>query len=357
MALKPKSAMVVQERTGVSLIELWDAGRYREAEAAAVGLTASDSETRLGLAMVEIARNNLGAARDFLTPLAFSADPFAGRAKSTLAYAYYLAGEVNEAKDLLDDTPDSFPKLLLKAIIETRPTYALKILKKAASYDIRPGLAGRLHNQRALAYRKIGDLDTAIQEYEAALYFFEEDQSDCIPLVMNNLARVYLEFKEFDKAHRHVDRAIALLRDDPPHLGKALDEKAQIYLAENKLEQAKHYSLKAISTLRATDRKEWLVEALLSYGRVLKAEHNDDELAVLQEAADVCRYLQREDLLIDVLQRRSEVSQSIFHSSEKLCIETALRVCGGYRAAAARLKTTHPRIMRLAKKHGIKLEK
>lgn len=357
MDSKTTAQKVVRERTGISLVELWDAGRHSEAEEVARSLGAADSETVLGLGMLEIARGNLDVAKDYLTPLAFSGDHWADRAKSTLAYAYYLAGEINEAKDLLKEVPDSFPKLLLRAIFEPRPTFALKILDKAALFQVRPGLAGRLHNQRAMMYRKLGELDKAIQEYEAALYFFEQDRSDCLPFVINNVAGVFLDYGEYERAHTYADQAISMLSNDPPHLGKAVDQKAQISLAQGNLKDARSQSEQAVSVLRQAGTNEWLVEALLTYARVLRAEKDEKEIAVLQEAAEVCEYLQRDDLLIDILQRRTEVSRSIFDASEKLCIETALKVCGGYRAAAARLKTTHPRVMRLAKKHGITLEK
>lgn len=357
VGLKAKPQNVVRERTGVSLIELWDAGRHREAQLLAEEMGPTDSASILGFGMVEIARGNLDAAKDYLTPLAFKEDPWADRARSTLAYAYYLSGEINEAKDLLKDVPDSFPALLLKGICESRPKYAVKILEKAGCYEVRPGLAARLHNQRAMIYRKTGELDKAIQEYEAALFCFEQDESDCLPLVINNVAGVYLDYGELETAHRYADRAISMLHGDPPHLGKALDQKAQILLAEGRLKEARLKSEQAARVLRQAGRHEWLFEALLTQAKVLRADRNENEIAILQQAAEVCEYLQRDDLLIEVLQRRSELSQSIFHSSEKLCVETAIRVCGGYRAAAARLKTTHPRIMRLAKKHGIKVEK
>src|SRR5689334_14315632 len=110
--------MVVRERTAVSVVELYDAGRYRLAQELAAGLTGETAAELLALGLVEIARGNLDVARDWLSKLAFSSDRLAARARAHLAYAYILSGEVAEAKDLLKDLPDNFHKLLLKAIIE-----------------------------------------------------------------------------------------------------------------------------------------------------------------------------------------------------------------------------------------------
>jgi tetratricopeptide (TPR) repeat protein len=349
-----KSPTVERGRTGVSVIDLCDAGRYREAQLEVGGLGLDRPESALAVGMVEIYRGNLGIAKDYLTPIAFGSELLSGRARVHLAHAYYLSGEANEAKALLKDAPESFGKFLLKALIEPRPKYALRLLDKCAAYDVRPGLAGRLHNQRAMIYRKLCDLERAIPEYEAALYFFEQDHSDCLPLVLNNLAGVYLDYREFERAHHYADRAISLLNDDLPHLGKALDQKAQILLAGGDFKGSRLKSEQAARLLRQSGRKEWLVESLLTYARALRSDKDEREFAVLQEASDICRHLQRSDLLIDVLQRRHQLSLIVSEKTERLLLETALDACkGSFRAVAVRLKTTHPRITRLVKKHGL----
>jgi len=346
--------MAVQNCAGVSLIELCRAGRYREAQAVAEGLSANTPEIVLGLGMVEIYRGNLGVAKDLLSDLAFQVGDLADRAKVHLSHAYQLSGEVEEAKDILKQVPDGFEKLLLKAILETRPKYALKILDKAALFEVRPGMQGRVHNRRALIFRSLGEPDRAIQEYEAALFFFEQDGSDCAPLVLNNLARVYTEFNELDRALCYAERAITLLQDDPPHLGKALDEKARILLAQGQTESAIKISRDAVSVLRRSDRKEWLIESLLTHARMLRAASNDHEHEVLHEAEANCRYLDRADLLVDVLKAKAELAEITWHRAERRLIETALVACGGsVRRVAAKLGTHHQGISRLIQRHNI----
>lgn len=354
MGSKVKAEIAVRERTGMSLSELCGAGRYREASALAEESDPDDPETRLALGRIALYRSSLDRAKDLLTPLAFGSEGFADEAKVYLAHAYYLAGEAGEAKVLLNDADDGFGKFLLKGIMEHRPTFALKLFDRCASYQVRPGMEARLHNHRAQAYRKLGRLDDAIKEYETALDLYERDQSDHRPVILNNLARVYLNAGQFDLAHSSVDEAIGLFQDDPPNLGMALDEKSRVFAAEGNLTAARLKSEQSIRVLRQADRKEWLIQALLTYAEVLRADRDDKEFSVLQEAAEICRYLHRNDLLLDVLKRRHELSVVTSVESEKRLLQVAMDVCGGsYRGMATKLQTTHWRIMRLLKKHGI----
>lgn len=355
MTVKGDSEKLERSRSKMSVIELCDAGRYREARAALEGLRPESAEDFLALGIVETYRGDLGAAKDHLSRVAFGSSGLVNRAKAQLALAYYHSGEIAEGRAILSGIPDSFEKLLNKAIMEDRQTFALRILEKASRFKARPGMQARLHNQRGLILRRMRKLDRAIQEYEAALFFFEQDESDIVPVVVNNLARVYLEFKEFERAHSYVDRAIELFKDDPPYQAQALDEKALILLAEGKAGSAKQFSLRAVSILQSTDRKEWLVGALLTYAKTLRAEQDERELEILREAAEICAFLQRDDLLIGVLQARAEWADALLWESEKRALQLALAVTNGTsRAAAEKLGTTHASVLRRMKKYGLK---
>ena len=349
---------VVTTVEAADVIQLCEAGRYRAAERAIDGVTKTAPDGLLAHGMVAISRGDLETAKDYLTAVAFGATELAGRGKVQLAVAYWFGGEAQEAKDLLRAAGDSFEKFMLRAIIESEPPYrhsdALKLLDKAAAFDVRPAMQARMHNQRGMVLRKMKEFDRAFQEYEAAIYFFEQDKSDCVPLVLNNLAGVYLDCEQFQRAHERVDKAISLLGDDLPHLGKAYDQKARIFVAENNYADAKKCIERAVSVLRVSDRREWLSEALLTKAKILKAV-NESYLAPLEEAERVCGLIQREDLLIDVYLMQRDLAQLEFERSEKLLIQTALRVFrGSARPAAKRLGITHPTISKLAKKYGVK---
>ena len=208
------------------VVELCEAGRYREAGEMLSGLDPAAHPLAFG--MVETATGNQEIAKDYLSRCE------GDKARTQLAYAYWRAGEVKEARDILKGVPESFDRLLCEAIIETdtSPSKTLELLHRAMWFDVAPGLQARLHNQRAIALRKLGETDRALREFDAALHFFTEAESDCLPFVMNNLARVYSDYGSYAKAHGCVDRAISLLSNDLSHLAKAYDQKALIYLAE-----------------------------------------------------------------------------------------------------------------------------
>lgn len=345
---------VVTTVTAADVIELCEAGRYREAASVVANVPADKPEGSLAHGLIAIQNGELEVAKNFFTPLAFGESELRDIAKYHLAVAYWFGGEANEAQDLLREIPDSFKKLLLKAIIEDRPRYALKFLDKAAQFPVRPGMQGRLHNERGKKLRQIGELDRAILEYQAAIHLFEQDRSDVLPRVVNNLARVYLDYGEFAQAHKQIDKAINMLEDDPPHLGQAYDEKSRIFLAEGKFEHAKQWSEKAVSVLRSSDRREWLAEALITKAKAqIRLGHKWN--STLDEAEKVCTYLQRQDLLIGVCLLRRDVAKADFEQSEKRLIEIALSVSGGkYRPAAERLGVTHPWISKMVRKYRIK---
>jgi tetratricopeptide (TPR) repeat protein len=349
---------VVTTVAAAVVLDLCEAGRYREAERAVQGVPADTPDGLLAHGVVAVAVRDLETAKNYLSAAAGNDGEFRDRARFHLAVAYWFGGEAQEAKDLLRSLPDSLEKLLLRAIIETAPPYrltdALRLLDAAAVYQIRPALQARLHNQRGLILRKMGETDRAIQEYEAAIYFFELDQSDCVPLVINNLAGVYLDYGETGRAHEQVDKAIRLLANDLPHLGKAYDQKARIFIAEQKYDDAKRWSEKAVSVLRRTDRREWLSEALITKSRSQRGLEQPCG-ATLDEAEEIGRYLQRDDLLVGVYEVRNEIARSEFERAEKLLIQTTLKVCkGSFRAAGERLHLTHPTISKLARRYGLK---
>lgn len=356
MVKTPKHSTVetnVSSIAALAVIEMCEAGRYRKANEAVAAVAKDTPVGLLAHGIVAVQQRDLETAKDLLSSVGFGENEFTDLAKYHLAAAYWHGGEAREALDLLRVIPDSFLKLLLKAIIEDRAKLALKILDKAARFQVRAGLQARLHNERGKKLRKLGKLDRAIQEYEAAIYFFEQDESDCTPFVVNNLARVYLEYGEFRRAHQQVDKAIALLADDLPHLGQAYDEKSRIFLAQKKPGDAKRWSEKAVSVLRAAERREWLVEALITKAkaqRLLSQPCN----AALHEAEEIGRYLQRDDLMIDVYALRTELAQDELEQWEKQLIRTALDVCGSFRAAAERLGVSHPHISKLARKYALK---
>jgi len=314
------------------VFELCEAGRYREAAELLRHL--DPAEHPLAFGMVETARGNQEAAKDFLSHC-----PEA-RAVTQLAIAYWRSGEVKEARDILKTAPESFERLLYEAIIETEsaPHKALALLERAAAFPVPPGLQARLHNQRAIALRKLGETDRAINEYDAAIHYFTEAKSDCLPLVLNNFAGIYLDCGFYVDAHSRVDEAISLLSSDPSHLAKAYDQKALIYLAEGKLDQARNYANKAISLIERTDKKAWLAECLITRAKVLsKAGEVGSSLIALDRVTRIGEFLNNDQVRLDAANLRTEIAQALVRESDMGRISIALQMAGTLRSAARKL--------------------
>jgi tetratricopeptide (TPR) repeat protein len=344
--------MIIQQLTTTVdtalVVGLCEAGRYREAAESLEGLV--PDEHPLAFGMVETAIGNQEVAKDYLSrcegPLALT----------QLAYAYWRSGEIKEARDILKSVPESFDSLLCGAIIENEssPQKALDLLDRAAVFSVPPGSEARLHNQRAIALRKLGERDRAISEYDAALHYFEEAKSDCLPFVINNLSRVYLEWGDYAAAHRYNDQAIYLLRDDPSHLAKAYDENALIYLAEGNLDQAKNYANKAVSTIERTDKKAWLAEFLITRARVLfRAGEAGSALIALERVSGIGEYLNNDQVKFDAANLRNELGLALAKESDMSRIDLALQIAGTLRGAARKLGMSVQLLIKVMDRYGM----
>jgi len=339
----------------VDVIQLCEAGRDRDGATLTKGLPKSP-ESLLALGMVETARGNLELGKNYFTrALNDLTGDLAEKAGVQLAVAYSLGGETHEALALLEGK-QSVEGLIARAVIETTsdPEQALQTLALASKFSISPGMEGRLHNQRAIALRKLGELDRAVVEYDAAIYCFKQAHSDCLPLVLNNLAGVYLDCGEYSLAHQQVDRAIELLEDDFPHLGKAYDQKANIFLAEKSSEAEIHAS-RAVLLLEQGDKREWLIEALITYAKTLiQADKHVEAFTELEKARRICNYLGRNDLLLTVVKAQKDVCEILLRRSDISLIELALKEANGsFRRAAKKLGITHRALIQAIERYGL----
>src|SRR5215207_470512 len=150
-------------------------------------------------------------------------------AQTELALCYWRTGEVNEARDLLNEalaslTIDSELKakaVIRMAIVERGAAHhdkALRILTNHAS------LFERIHNHtlKGSYYDTLGNaledlsvlkkrrdyVDRALIEYAASSYHFEKaGHRSYLASVENNLGMLYFRINRCDEAHEHLDRA------------------------------------------------------------------------------------------------------------------------------------------------------
>lgn len=338
----------VRERTAINVVELCDAGRYREA---AECLKVIDpEECPLAFGMVEVAMGNQEKARDYLT----RDDSPTSRVQ--MAVSYWKSGEIREARDVLKTIPESFDRLLAEAVInEGSPEKVLRILEKANEYQVVPGKQARLHNNRAIALRKLGEHDRANREFEASLYYLEQAKSDYLASSLKNVARVYSQVGEFGRAHELVDRATTLLADEPSSLAQAFDQKALVYLDADNPEAAWGYADKAVKAIERTDQKAIHAEHLITRAKVLsRLGKFTAALGDLDRAESIGAFLSNDQIIVDACNEKRKLADEILVDADIGRIESALRLTTGLRDAAKKLQMdTHQILMRLMKKYAI----
>lgn len=304
----------------------------------------------LARGIVESATGDLDTAKDLLSRAYWSLDgDWKTKAGVQLSVAYWRGGENSEAWALLDSLPTTFDVLLTRAIIKTDsdPQLALTLLDQAEEFDVSRFMWGRLHNQRGICLRLLGDLDRAKEEYEAALYFL----ADCPlrPLVENNLAGV---LKAPTASVAAIDQAISKLSG--PHLGQAYERKARMLLGEGKTDRALEYSDWSVDLLSAAERRGWLIEALLT-----RAEINESvgqlPTAVydLDRALEMAQYLNDEERCLRSLIALHRLSRTMSKTYHVRSVQLAVDQSDTLNSAAQKLGTSRQALKEFMQAHSI----
>lgn len=259
--------MAVQSLT-FSALELCERGEY-EAAAELSGLTVGEwpetvpdgqsaqAEAILVAGTISSALGSIrqsgdqAIGREMLTESIrlFGDDPRSLVAQSWLVWADYWAGDLDGALalsvKLLQESLDSltrFRVLMIRSAVYWDQGLSDQAFAELAEmetlYDECGPLAkGKFHNQRAVILRQRGETDRAIVDLDAAVSFFQESSNVRWQAVAaNNLAGVYLETTQFDRAREYAEQARKLFHElgDKAYEAEALDQSAQIYLAEAK---------------------------------------------------------------------------------------------------------------------------
>lgn len=262
-----------------SALELCERGEYKSA-AELAGLTVGERPEKgsegilthaMALLTAGVIQSCVGGiqqagdqalAREMLTDAAdlFGHDPRANVARSWLAWSEYWDGQLDKALAIIDGLTDLDPsvrfrtELLRASIYSDRdlPDQAFETLMGIEPlYDSCDSLQkGKFHNQRGRVLRLLGEMDRAINDYDAAIEFFRASQNvRCEAASTNNLAGVYLETEQFAEAHEYAERAMNLWHDlgDKTYEAEAWDQTALAFLGEGKLNEAERSILSGIS--------------------------------------------------------------------------------------------------------------
>lgn len=242
----------------------------------------------------------------------FADNPRAARAKVILALAYWAGGEIQEARATLaaiETIEYRYCVLVASGMIEADPEKSLNFYARAESLVDRQSTAlqAKFHNLRGMALRTLADgksrntrkkdtkaisllRERSEMEYVTAIAL-ADDYPEIHVSVMNNLAGLYTANKQFSQAHAIVDQVITRLADakHQSHLGKAMDQRAALFLAQNKMKDAVQAARRSVAILEPTNRQSWLAEALLTLGTVLaQCREYTEARSQMERAVTIC---------------------------------------------------------------------
>lgn len=237
-------------------------------------------------------------------------------AQIELALCYWRTGEVNEARDYLNEalsllTVDSELKakaLIRLAIVEFRTRHhekALRTLTRHANLFERiqnHTLKGCYHDTLAntledlsVIKRRRDYVDRALIEYAAAGYHFEQaGHQRYRASVENNLGMLYFRIRDYEKAHEHLDsarRIFAALKDIS--LMAQVDEtRASVFLEQGRAAEAECAASLAVRNQEKTDRSALLAEALITHAKALaRLRRYGASLAAFRRGVELSEHL------------------------------------------------------------------
>ena len=214
-------------------------------------------------------------------------------ARCELGVCYWRSGAYEEARiiyeNALENTRDLWPvteskltqNLALLEIFSHNYRYAERLLWQAenliATLD-NDVSRGNLYFHRALAQKRLAEeeslskyLHLALENYQKAGSYYERAKhlSFCAS-VSNNIGAVLGKLGQYDEAFRQIDKAIAIYSStsNKSRTASTYDTKAQVYLAEGRLDLAEQAALASVRLLREGDEAALLAESLTTLGTI-----------------------------------------------------------------------------------------
>lgn len=230
-----------------------------------------------------------------------------------LACCYWREGAYDEARVMLQgvlsrlgniDSEVKAIALLRSAIVEKSAkryndalrihTEASPIFKKCSDYLIR----AKFHNEFAILLSHLSAaeyredyVDSALIEYEAASYYFEQvGHTRYQACVENNLGFLFGTISKFTEAHEHLDRAQALFTSlkDSVNLAQVDNTRAEVLLAQRREADAEKLVRSAVWVLEKGGAQSLLAEALTTHGIALaRLGRPQNAYQVLRRAIEV----------------------------------------------------------------------
>jgi len=214
--------------------------------------------------------------------------------RSDLAVCYWREGAFDEARIILDDvfgnnfnlSPELEGKILLRSVnVEISTCHysrAQDFINKATPLIEKNGnnlLLGKLYFHRALVSHCQGEdkhvstfLLSAIDDYRQAGFYYKKAKHYIYAATAeSNAGNVYRLLKNYKNAHSHLDKAVYLFikLKDQSSAALVYENKAQAFLAENKLADAEAAARASVAMVSVGDEKSLLAESLTTLAIVL----------------------------------------------------------------------------------------
>ena len=107
------------------------------------------------------------------------------------------------------------------------------------------------HVVLGVIYRSKGEKEKAIHQFETALTTASSfGWSNQLFWIHHNLAVLFLDEDDFNKAHAHIEQARSNAVDDPYLLGLAILQQARIYYGQHRLEDSASGARRALEIFR-----------------------------------------------------------------------------------------------------------
>ena len=228
-------------------------------------------------------------------------------AQTDLAICYWRAGAMGEAAVWFDEalsratSVENRVRILInKSVIEivsNQLDEALNVLNQAAPLldQIEDHAThGRYHMQRATAFKRRGgpdNLDRALIENAAASFHLGQARhTRYLARVENNIGFILMELERHDEALEHLNKArqIFTTLKDSGSVAQVNETRAQVFLAQNRYNDAEQAAFAAVTILERGDEHSLLAEALATRGIALaRLDRHQEAFETLSRSAEV----------------------------------------------------------------------
>lgn len=214
-------------------------------------------------------------------------------AQTELALCYWRTGELNEARDLLNE---ALSLLATQSEVRAKAVVRLAIVEcEAGNYSKasrvltnnaplfeklnNETLKGSYHVELGTVLRHLWEtkkrsdyLDRALIEYAAARYHYERaEHKTYLAHVENQLGLIYFEINQCDEAHEHLDRSRRILvgLKDFGTVAQVDETRACVFLQQGRVKEAEQTARAAVYSQEKTGRYLLVAEALITHGKAL----------------------------------------------------------------------------------------